>query len=200
VQLFLLRRAQGRLAEVEHTIAEAVHQYPALHRFSCVLAHVHAELGHERAARDALDMAMAHDLSREFVDEEWLFAMNTLPDVCAYLGDDDAARELYDLLLPYERLYGEAPVEGTFGAVARGLGVAATQLRRFDTAVRHFEDAIAIERSMRARPWVAHAQHGLGEALMASGDAARARDVLGEAIAGYRALGMETWAARAEAL
>jgi tetratricopeptide (TPR) repeat protein len=200
VQLFLLRRAQGRLGEVEDVIAQAVHQYPALHRFSCMLAHVHTELGHERGAREALSSAMAHDLSSEYVDEEWLFAMNTLPDVCAHLGEDDAARTLYDLLLPYERLYAEAPVEGAFGAIARGLGVLATQLRQFDTAVHYFEDAIEIERGMRAWPWVAHAQHGLGQALLAAGDVPRARTVLDEAIAGYRELKMETWAARAEAL
>jgi tetratricopeptide (TPR) repeat protein len=143
---------------------------------------------------------LAPDLSREYVDEEWLFAMNTLPDVCAYLGDDAAARTVYDLLLPYQRLYAEAPVEGAFGAIARGLGVVATQLGQFEAAVRHFEDAIEIEHRMRARPWVAHARHALGESLLASGDEARARAVLDEAIAGYRALGMETWAARAAAL
>ncbi len=200
VQLFLLRRDQGRLGEIEHMIAQAVHQYPALHRFSCVLAHVRAELGQERAAREALAVALAPDLSREYIDEEWLFAMNTLPDVCAYLGDDAAARRVYDLLLPYQRLYAEAPVEGAFGAIARGLGVVATQLGQFDAAVRHFEDAIEIERKMRAWPWLAHAQHGLGVSLLASGDTARARAVLDEAIAGYRELGMATWAARAAAL
>jgi tetratricopeptide (TPR) repeat protein len=200
VQLFLLSRAQGRLAEVQDTIAQAVHQYPAFHRFKCVLAHVHAELRHEREARAAFAAAMAHDLSREYVDEEYLFALNTLADACAYLRDDEAATSLYDLLLPYERLYAEAPVEGTFGAMARGLGVLATQLRRFDDAERHFQVAIEIERGMRARPWIAHAQHGLGELLLRRGDDAQARRVLDEAVAGYRELGMESWAERAAAL
>jgi DNA-binding SARP family transcriptional activator/Flp pilus assembly protein TadD len=200
VQLFLLRRAQGRLAEVQDTIAQAVHQYPAFHRFTCVLAHVHAELGHEREARAAFAAAMAHDLSREYVDEEYLFALNTLVDACAYLRDDEAATSLYDLMLPYERLYAEAPVEGTFGAMARGLGVLATQLRRFDDAERHYKIAIEIERAMRARPWIAHAQHGLGELLLARGDDPQARRVLDEAVAGYRELGMESWAERAAAL
>jgi hypothetical protein len=47
---------------------------------------------------------------------------------------------------------------------------------------------------MRARPWVAHAQHGLGELLLARGEDERARAVLRDAVAGYRELGMESWA------
>jgi hypothetical protein len=69
-----------------------------------------------------------------------------------------------------------------------------------DDAVAHFEDAIQTERAMGARPWVAHAQNGLGEALLARGDDARARAVLAEAIAGYRELGMDSWAESAAAL
>ena len=200
VQLFLLRRAQGRLAELEPLIAQAVHAYPTLHRFRCLLAHLYTEVGDARAAREAFDRATAPDLRREYVDEEWLFAVNTLPETCAYVGDDDAARSLYELMLPYEQRYSQAPVEGTFGAMARGLGVLAAQLGRFDDAERHFAEAIAIERSMRARPWLAHARHAFGTALLARGDEARAHSMLEEAAAGYRELGMESWASRAAAL
>jgi tetratricopeptide (TPR) repeat protein len=200
VQLFLLRHAQGRLGEVESLIGRAVHRYPALHRFRCMHAHVAAQLGMDRVARAALDSAMAPDLSREYVDEEWVFAVNTLPDVAAHLGDRPAAQALYDLLLPFDGYYGEAPVEGTFGAVSRCLGVLARALDRLDAAVGHFEDAIETERAMRARPWIAHAQRGLGEALLAGGDDARGRAALADAVAGYRELGMESWAERASAL
>jgi tetratricopeptide (TPR) repeat protein len=200
VQLFLLRHAQGRLAEVEGLIGQAVHRYPALHRFQCMHAHIQARLGHERAAREAFARATALDLRHAYVDEEWVFAVNTLPDAAAYVGDAGAVESLYELLAPYDGLYGEAPVEGTFGAVSRGLGVLALTLGRVDDAVAHFEDAIQTERAMGARPWVAHAQYGLGEALLARGDDARARAVLAEAIAGYRELGMDSWAESAAAL
>jgi DNA-binding SARP family transcriptional activator len=200
VQLFLLRHAQGRLAEVEASVAEAVHLYPACQRFLCMLAHVHAELGNERRARQALAQATAHELGREFIDEEWMFAMNLLPSPVEYVGDDELAAELYDVLLPFERNYAHAPVEGSFGAMAQGLGALARRLGRLDDAARHFEDAIDIERSMRAWPWVAHAQHGLGETLLARGEDTHARAALTDAIAGYRELGMESWAERAAAL
>jgi hypothetical protein len=79
--------------------------------------------------------------------------------------------------------------------------VLATTLGRFDDAERHFVAAVESERRMQARPWVAHAQHGLAAALLgrgAPGDADRARGLLRDATDGYRALQMETWAARAE--
>ncbi len=100
--LFVLRREQGRLAEIEDVIERSVHEYPALRRFQCALAHLYAELGRERNARAALDDLLSHDLANEYLDAEWLFAMNMLPDVAA--SDVDAAGTLYELLLPYRRL------------------------------------------------------------------------------------------------
>ena len=114
-----------------------------------------------------------------------------------------AAERVYALLLPYAELYAEAPLEATFGAVARGLGVLATELRRFDEAEGHFNSALEIELRMGGRPWHAHAQHDLASMLLrrgTAGDEARARALVAEAAAAYRALGMETWSARANAL
>jgi DNA-binding SARP family transcriptional activator len=201
--LFVLRRAQGRLAELEQTISRSVHEYPALIRFRCALAHLYAELDREREARATLDGVLWHDLGREYLDAEWLFSMSLLPDPCAFLRDDRAASTLYSLLLPYEDRYAEAPVEAVFGSIARGLGVLATHLRRFEDAERHFEVALETERRMRARPWLAHARHDFATMLRARagpGDAERAGELLDAAIAGYRQLGMESWAERAARL
>jgi DNA-binding SARP family transcriptional activator len=170
ISRFLLRRSQGRLAEVKDDIARAVREYPTLPRFMCALAYLHAELGAERQARELLGTLLSTNLEHEHLDEDWLLGVAMLPDVCARVADDAAAARIYDLLLPYQRLYAEAPNEGTFGAVARGLGVLATQLGRYDDAEGHFVVAIEIERGMLARPWIAHAQHGLGEALLARGE------------------------------
>jgi tetratricopeptide (TPR) repeat protein len=141
--------------------------------------------------------------AQEHRDTEWFFSMSLLPDPCAFLGDEDAAAKLYSLLLPYEHVYALAPIEAVFGSLARGLGVLATTLRRFDEAERHFEVAIETERRMRGRPWLAHAQHDLAAMLLARGaanDRERAHALLEEAAATYRELGMPTWASRATAL
>jgi len=201
--LFVLRREQGRLAELEDTISRSVHEYPSLLRFRCALAHVYGELGRERDTRASLEGLMGLDLANEHLDAEWLFAMSLLTDPCAWLGDASAAAKLYSLLLPYERLYAQAPVEAVFGSVARGLGVLATALGRFDDAERHFDVALETERKMRARPWLAHTQHDLAAMLLArgeDGDSERVGALLDEALSTYRELGMDAWAARAEAL
>jgi tetratricopeptide (TPR) repeat protein len=199
IALFVLRRAQGRLAELEETISRSVHEYPALLRFRCALAHLYGELGRGREARATLQELLSRDLAREHFDPEWLFSMSLLPEPCAFLGDDDGAAKLYSLLRPYQDRYAEAPVEASFGSVARGLGVLATSLRRFDDAERHFNTALEIERRMRARPWLAHTQHDLATMLLARGEPDRARELMAEAARSYRELGMESWAARAEA-
>ena len=201
--LFVLRRAQGRLAELEDTIGRSTHEYPTLLRFRCALAHLYAELRREEDARAAIDSLLSRDLGQEHLDTEWFFSVSLLPDPCAFLGDDDAAAKLYSLLLPYEHVYALATIEAVFGSLARGLGVLATTLRRFDEAERHFEIAIETDRRMRARPWMAHAQHDLAAMLLARGaadDRKRAHALLEEAAATYRELGMSTWASRATAL
>jgi len=102
--------------------------------------------------------------------------------------------------LPYERLYAMAPVESIFGAVARGLGELAAMRDRPDDAARHFEVAMEVERHMRARPFLAHAQHEYGSMLLDHGDGDRAKALLDDALATYRELGMHTWAERVQAL
>jgi tetratricopeptide (TPR) repeat protein len=202
IALFVLRREQGRLAELADTISRSVHEYPALLRFRCAAAHAATELGREQEECALVEALLARDLAHEHRDHEWLFSMALLAGPCASVGDAAAAR-LYALLLPYRNMYAQAPVEGIFGAVAHGLGVLATALGRYDDAEHHLEAAIGLEQRMRARPWLAHAQHDLGATLLArgaSGDRQRAETHRDSALGIYRELGMETWAARASAL
>ena len=61
--LFVLRREQGRLAELEGTIRRSTLEYPALPRFRSALAHLYAQLGREAEARAVLDELLSHDLA-----------------------------------------------------------------------------------------------------------------------------------------
>ncbi|UGS34019.1 AfsR/SARP family transcriptional regulator [Capillimicrobium parvum] len=203
LQLFVLRRAQGRLAEVEESMTRSLYEYPTLLRFRCALAHLHGELGHTEPARREMDQLLALDLEHEYLDAEWMFSLVMLADPCAFLGDVAAGDRLHALLAPCEQNYAYAPVEAAFGSVARALGRLAQVAGRPDEAGRHFEAALEIERRMRARPWLAHAQHDYAAMLLAGGGEAggkRAAGLLDEAISTYRELGMDRWARRAENL
>jgi tetratricopeptide (TPR) repeat protein len=93
----------------------------------------------------------------------------------------------------------EVPLDST----SRSLGILATLLGRFDDAARHFEEALRMNIRMGARPWVAHTEHHYSEMLAARGephDKPRARELAGRALANYRSLGMDTFAAEAARL
>ena len=203
IGLFVVRREQGRLGEVEDVVRRSVHEYPTLLRFRCAVVHLDAELGRAHDARAQLDELLAPGLEDRYYDAEWMLSMVVLCDPAAALAKPEARERLYEALLPFERLYSQAPVEAVFGSVARGLGVLAGSLERYDEAEGHFEVALEVERHMRARPWIAHVQHDHAAMLVArgaDGDAERASGLVDEAVATYRELGMESWAARAESL
>ena len=198
--LFVLRRAQGRLAEIEELMQRSVHEYPSLPRFPSALAHLYGELGREQDARAALDAMLSRDLAHEHLDAEWLFTISMLAGPCALLDDREAADRLYSLLLPYERLYAHAPVESVFGAVARSLGVLATTMGRYDDAERHFakrsrsrtQCGASLARPRTARP----RRHAARSPRCRRPE--RAHALLEEAATTYTELGMHAWAARAQ--
>ncbi len=203
MQRFTLSEFRGGLAELESAIGELVVQYPARPVFRCAVAYLHARLGRLPEARRALHDLGADDFSALPFDQEWLFGMSLLAETCALLSDEDAAGVLYGLLLPYAAFNAVDVGEGMRGSLARHLGLLASAMSRFDDAARHFDQALAMNARMGARPWLAHTQHDLAAMLLARGaadDRERAHALLEEAVATYRELGMPTWASRATAL
>jgi class 3 adenylate cyclase len=94
LQLFVLRREQGRLEGFEREVRESAHEFPSplLHR--AVLAYVCARVGHTAEAEATLHELTSHDLSDWHVDEEWLLSICLLAEACAILGDTERAGPL----------------------------------------------------------------------------------------------------------
>jgi tetratricopeptide (TPR) repeat protein len=120
--------------------------------------------------------------------------MTYLVDVCTFLGDEARADTLYRILLPFA---GRNVVVGNavacHGALSRYLGALATTLERWNDAVRHFEDALAMNARMEAWPWLAHTQEQYAGMLLArnqSGDRDKAAALLDAALITARELGM----------
>jgi DNA-binding SARP family transcriptional activator len=156
--MFLLRREQGRLAEIEDLILEAVDEYPGYRSFRCFVPLLHCELGRDDEARHAFDELSAAEFAALPRDSEWLFCLSILAEVAARLRDRDRAAVLYRLLRPYARLNAMASGEVAIGSVARYLGILAATIGRWDEAAGHFEDAIAMNARMGARLWLDHAR------------------------------------------
>ena len=199
MQLFMLRREQGRLAGFVPEIRDHAHELPSPLVHGAILAHVYACLERTDEAEARLHELTARDLSDWHVDEEWLPSICLIAETCAILGDTGRAASLYQLLLPYGSLNAVAVPELALDSTSRPLGILATLLGRFDDAAGHFEEALRMNERMGARPWLAHTQHDFAHMLHARhgrGDHERARELLAEALRTYHELGMESHATR----
>lgn len=204
VQMFSLRREQGRLAELAPLVEHFVRATPAAATWRPGLAVIYADLERRDAARAEFETLAADDFAGLERDARWLMCVAYLADVCAFLGDAVRAGTLYRLLAPFD---GHNIVVGPniacYGAAARPLGMLAGVMERWTDAERHFEAALDMNARQVARPWLAHTQHQFAAMLLVRGrgeDRARAAGLLEEAVAAGEALGMNALVGRAAAL
>jgi DNA-binding SARP family transcriptional activator len=203
IQCHALRDFQGRLDEIAPAIRDLVAEYPTRPVFRCVLAQVHARLGHVSESQRALDDLAQDDFAGLPFDQEWLYGMSLLADTSARLGDSDAGAVLYRLLIPWAAFSAADHPEGFRGSISRYLGLLATMRQSWEEAQLHFENALATNARMGARPWLAHTENdyaGMLHARDGRGDRERAQALLDAARRTYRELGMESYAAAAAAL
>lgn len=194
MQMFGLRREQGRMAELEDVARAFIAQYPTLPAWRAALAVICREVDKQAEARAAVESLAADDFAALPRDTFWLAAIAGLADVCADLGDVQRAAVLYNLLAPYaERNVMMTPGTACSGAAARPLARVAASLQRWNDALRHFEAALDLNGRLGARHFVAHTQAQYAEMLLQRGhpgDARRAVGLLDAARATYDALGM----------
>jgi predicted ATPase len=193
-QMATLRGEQGRLHELAPAIQAFAEQHAAVPAWQGALAHLHAELGQHEEARRAFERLAAHGFTDLPRDQQWLTTLVLLAEVCTFLGDTARAAVLYELLLPYAaRNVVVGPAVACYGSASRTLGLLASTTARWDEAARHFEDALAMNVRMGARPFVARTQFEYARMLLRRdlpGDHARALELLASASATARELGM----------
>ena len=202
-QMFQLRREQGRLSEVEHLVQRAARDLTWYPVFRCMLAALHLDLGRDSQARVEFKALSAAGFDNVPFDNYWVFNMSLLAELAHALGDETAAAALYERLRPYAMSAAYAPPEACLGSVSRPLGLLAETLGRYDAAVRHFDDGLAHNGRMGARPWVAHTQHEYALLLLEHCDPSeheRARMMLSEALSTCEQIGMPVLASKVKAL
>ena len=203
VQLFTLRREQGRLAEVapvfdhfQRTVSDRAIWQPGYIVLCC-------ELGRTEQAQAAFDrmaakrFAVADDGARSG-------SLVYLAEACTWLGDVARAATLYELLLPHA---GAGIVFGahvaSLGSADRVLGMLAVMMERWDDAKRHFECALSFDELSGGRPWLAHSRQQYAAMLLERrqpDDTRRAQALLEAALATSRELGMPVLEQRVLAL
>ena len=196
VLLLAVRREQGRLEEVDELVRASVDEYPGYRAFRCLVPLIDCELGREDDARTRFEELAADGFGALPRDGEWVFNLSVLAQIAVYLDERERAETLYDALLPYAHRNATLTGEIAVGPVSRYLGLLAALLGRQGEADRHFEDALAMNERMGARPWLAHTKEDFGRMLLERGETQRGSQLVAAALAAYRELGMETRGAR----
>jgi DNA-binding CsgD family transcriptional regulator/tetratricopeptide (TPR) repeat protein len=198
IQMFSIRREQGRLAE----LAPVVRLLDGDARDGAWrpgLVALLAELGMEHEASHELHRLIADGLGA-LRPSLWLASLVYLTDACAALGDSVAAEALYPELVAYEG--GNVMVGhlvACYGAADRYLGMTASVLGDWDRAEDHFQTALTLDTRLGARTWLAHTAYAYARMLLARGtgdDRSHARSQLGVALGLARAIGLPTVARR----
>jgi tetratricopeptide (TPR) repeat protein len=193
LQRYTLSEFRCGLDEHEPAIRDLVAEHPSRVVFRCVLAHLYGRTGRTTDADRILADLAPDDFSAVPFEQEWLLAMSVLAETAALLGDGDRAAVLYRLLTPYAACNAMDFPEGMRGSVSRHLGLLASTMSRRDDAARHFEDALAMNRRMGLRPWLAYTQADYARMLLTRdgpGDRARAGELRAAATGTYRELAM----------
>lgn len=199
VQLFEIRRQQGRLDEARPFVEAVARMGREGATWQAGLAALYSELDMRDEAAKLLPDLVADDLAAVPRDSLWCGALSYLADAAAATGDREAAAVLYGAILPYRGHALVTPALSCHGAADRPLGVLAALLGRRRDAVAHLEAAVTFDDAGGARTWAAHSRYELGRLLAGQGrdrEVERARGLLEDARAAAEDIGIPRLAER----
>ncbi|HLI66774.1 MAG TPA: AAA family ATPase [Caulobacteraceae bacterium] len=193
MQMFTIRREQGRLAEVAPLIKRFVDENPEERAWRPGLMLIASDVGFDAQAARMLDTMAEEDFPVP-KDGKRLVTWTYLAEVAARLKQSEHAQRIYDALLPFQAQAVTVPsCTLCCGAAARYLGMLAGALGDWRAAEEHFEYALQMDERLQARPWLAHSRREYALMLSArnrKGDQKRAAGLLAEAAATAKDLNM----------
>jgi len=193
LQLFGIRREQGRLSELEPLIRLVLDRDQRGWIWRPGLVALLVELGMEDEARAELDELRADGFAG-IVRAFSAASLAYVTDACAAIGDVESARHAYDALRPLAG--GNVQIgqlAACYGSADRYLGMLAATLGDWDQAEAHFEYALYLNRRMAVPTWTAHTAYEYARMLLrrdAPNDRRRAVDLLADASAGAERYGL----------
>jgi tetratricopeptide (TPR) repeat protein len=169
-QLFPIRFAQGRLAEVEETYRTLAEDpgfpVPAVEAFTAL---IYCDTDRLEEARRFYEPLAATGFSRLRFDSLWTIALSACAEVCVRLGDTASVGVLRKLLLPYaDRL--AIVVASGINSVSHYLGMLDGSAGRYGDAETWFATAVVQHDRLGTPAWMArtrlewarHAAHAPG--------------------------------------
>lgn len=200
--LFLLRRLQGRLSELEGAVRQLVQDHPDDGYWLCRAALLAADGGRHDEAHELMTRIAVSRFERLTSVNWWQVNLVPLAETCVSLEDREHAVVLIELLTPYAD-WNIGEITFYYGSGAHYLGILETLLSKWDDAERHFEAALAMNHRLRARPLLARTQWSYADMLVKRGaltDRARALELAGAALTTAEELGMAALASDARIL
>ncbi len=202
IQMFGIRREQGRLAE----LAPVLRVLAGSARGSAWgpgLAALLADLGMESDARRELARLRAEGLDARR-HRLWLGTLTYLADAATAVGDAETAAVVYPELAPHTGTNIQiGHLVACHGSADRHLGMLAAVLGDWPRAEEHFTAAIALNERLAAKTWLAHTllEHARMLLARSSGnDRAQAAALLGQAVQLAQELGLVSVLAKVSAL
>ena len=200
LQMFAIRREQGRLAEVlplMRVLSTRDDDHPI---WRPGLTALYAELGMFEESRRELDVLSPDEFAAVPRDSVWPACLTFLAEACIACR---ATEHATTLLRELDRFAGRnlmVAMTICFGPADRLRGGLAHLLGRDDEAEQHFRAAMALADRSASPVWRAHVQHDWSVLAAATGDTAVASSLAREAHVTAMTLGMSTLAAHAASL
>ncbi len=165
VQLYAIRREQGRLNEMESIFRRFVQHHDAIPAWRCGYAIILIETGRIDNARIVFNTLKASDFEDIPKDSNWLLAMAILAELCSLFGEKYSAKIIYEKALPYEDniiVFGNTAL--CYGSMALYLGLLASTLY-LEKTDEHFKKALKVHNQLGARVLLAHTQKAYADHL-----------------------------------
>lgn len=164
-QMFALNRDLGRL----HTLAPQIKEIAASatkRMWEPGLMLLYAEVGLLSQASEIFHQLTERDCHAIRRDDMYLTCLVFCAQTCCALADASGAESLYPLLRPYGLQTANHPTAVCLGATALYLGMLASTANWPDLAREHFDQAVMLNRAMRAWPSLARTLYWYGAFLV----------------------------------
>jgi tetratricopeptide (TPR) repeat protein len=200
-QLYGLRRAQGRLGELEPVLGDLTARYPDVRGYAFAQAEAWLALGRSAEARAFFAAAAGRGFRDLPLDFNWSSVVAIAARCLTALEDEESAAALYDVLAPADGTCIVMPFGSLWdGAVALYLGQLATLLGRAEAAAGHLAAAVDLHARIGARAHLADSWLAQARLAARGGERQEASRLARQAAALYQDLGMPEAAKQAAAL